>query len=40
MNEDRKIEINRLCTNGHKNACSKLYGACARTAKEMVGDTE
>jgi hypothetical protein len=29
------IEINRLCTNGHKNACSQLYGACCRIAKEM-----
>lgn len=28
-------EINRLCTNGIKNGCSKLYGACARIAKEM-----
>jgi len=29
------LEINRLCTNGHKNACSRLYGACVRIAKEM-----
>lgn len=29
------LEINRLCTNGHKNACSFLYGAAARIAKEM-----
>ena len=29
------LEINRLCTNGHKNACSQLYGACVRIAKEM-----
>ena len=29
------VEINRLCTNGYKNACSKLYGACTRIAKEM-----
>lgn len=29
------LEINRLCTNGHRNACSKLYGACVRIAKEM-----
>lgn len=28
-------EINRLCTIGTKNACSKLYGACCRIAKEM-----
>ena len=29
------LEINRLCTNGYKNACSQLYGACVRIAKEM-----
>lgn len=29
------LEINRLCTNGDRNACSKLYGACVRTAKAM-----
>lgn len=28
-------EINRLCTDGTRNACSKLYGACCRIAKEM-----
>ncbi len=29
------LEINRLCTNGAKNACSMLYGACVRIAKGM-----
>ena len=29
------LEINRLVTNGHQNACSFLYGKCARIAKEM-----
>lgn len=29
------LEINRLCTNGVRNACSQLYGACVRIAKEM-----
>lgn len=29
------LEVTRLCTDGTKNACSKLYAACARTAKEM-----
>ena len=29
------LEINRLCTNGTLNACSKLYGACVRIAREM-----
>lgn len=28
-------EINRLCTLGERNACSMLYGACARIAKAM-----
>lgn len=28
-------EINRLCTDGTKNACSMLYGACCRVAREM-----
>lgn len=31
----RVIEVARLCTDGTKNACSILYGACARVAKEM-----
>lgn len=29
------LEINRLCTNGERNACSMLYGACVRVAKAM-----
>lgn len=29
------LEINRLCTLGDFNACSKLYGACTRVAKAM-----
>ena len=29
------LEVTRLCTDGTKNACSKLYAAVARTAKEM-----
>lgn len=28
-------EITRLCTDGYKNACSFLYAACFRVAKEM-----
>jgi hypothetical protein len=28
-------EVTRLCTEGYRNACSKLYAACARIAKEM-----
>lgn len=30
------IEVNRCCVKeGHPNACSMLYGACARIAREM-----
>lgn len=33
--DGKTLEINRLCTNGARNACSKLYGACVRIAREM-----
>ena len=29
------LEVNRLCTDGTKNVCSKLYSAAARAAKEL-----
>lgn len=29
------LEVARLCTDGTYNACSMLYGACARIAKDM-----
>lgn len=29
------LEINRLCTDGTHNACSRLYGVCCRIAKDM-----
>ena len=29
------LEINRICTDGTRNACSKLYGACMRAGKAM-----
>ena len=29
------LEINRVCTDGERNACSMLYGACCRIAKHM-----
>lgn len=29
------LEIYRVCTDGERNACSKLYGACCRVAREM-----
>lgn len=28
-------EVDRLCTDGTEHACSFLYGACARIAREM-----
>lgn len=35
LDNGRTLEVIRLCTDGTKDACSKLYGACARVAKEM-----
>lgn len=35
LDDGLTCEINRVCTNGIKNGCSKLYGACCRIAKEM-----
>lgn len=35
LDDGLTCEINRLCTDGTKNACSMLYGACCRTAKSM-----
>ena len=35
LDDGLTCEINRLCTDGTKNACSMLYGACARIAKDM-----
>lgn len=29
------LEVNRVATNGHKNACSMLYGAAWRVTKNM-----
>ena len=34
----RTAEVTRLVTDGSKNACSALYGACARVAKAMGFD--
>ena len=31
-------EVTRLCTDGYKNACSFLYAACSRIAKNMGYD--
>jgi hypothetical protein len=35
LDDGKTLEINRVCTNGAANACSMLYGACCRIAKEM-----
>lgn len=35
LDDGLTCEINRLCTDGTRNACSMLYGACCRIAKEM-----
>ena len=35
LDDGRTLEINRVCTDGSKNACSMLYGASCRIAKEM-----
>ena len=35
LDDGTVCEINRLCTDGTFNACSMLYGACCRVAKEM-----
>lgn len=35
VDDGETLEVNRLCTDGTKNACSRLYAACARIAKEM-----
>ena len=35
LDDGLTIEIRRVCTDGTKNACSILYGACSRVAKEM-----
>jgi hypothetical protein len=35
INHTKTIEVNRLCTDGTKNACSFLYAVCARIAGIM-----
>ena len=35
LDDGMTIEICRVCTDGTRNACSILYGACARCAKAM-----
>lgn len=35
LDDGKRLEVTRLCTNGHKNACSFLYGAAARAARAL-----
>lgn len=35
LDDGLTCEVNSLCTDGTRNACSMLYGACCRVAKEM-----
>lgn len=35
LDDGLTIEIRRVCTDGTRNACSILYGACSKCAKEM-----
>lgn len=35
LDDGLTVEINRLCTDGTRNACSMLYGAACRVAKAM-----
>lgn len=35
LDDGLTIEIRRVCTDGTRNACSMLYGACSRCAREM-----
>lgn len=35
LDDGTTLEIYRNCTDGARNACSKLYGACLRIAKDM-----
>ena len=35
LDDGATCEITRVCTDGARNACSMLYGACQRIAREM-----
>ncbi len=35
IDQHMTVEVLRLCTDGTKNACSKLYGACQPAAKAL-----
>jgi hypothetical protein len=38
LDDGKAAEILRLCTDGSRNACSMLYGACRRAARAMGHD--
>ena len=38
LDNGRILEVTRLCTDGTKNACSFLYGAAARVARDLGYD--
>ena len=35
LDDGATCEVTRLCTLGHRNACTMLYGACSRAAKAL-----
>lgn len=35
LDDGLTLEVNRLCTDGTRNACSMLYAACVRVARDM-----
>lgn len=35
LDDGKTAEVTRLCTDGYRNACSFLYGACVRIARQM-----
>ena len=35
LDDGYTLEVNRVCTDGTRNACSKLYSACMRAGKAM-----
>ena len=35
LDDGETLEIYRNCTDGMRNACTKLYGACVRIARDM-----
>ena len=35
LNDGWTVEVTRLCTDGTRNACSLLYGACWRAARAL-----